>query len=422
MYPNPSPSPHAHDALDSHPARPSLRAVEQASAESVRDVLPRGRGNLVLQAGAVGRLVALTWQRFSLRRALAMAIYTPLFFGLFAFNYVCNALDDVAFPTWRRTRVHKPVFIFANPRSGTTLLHRLLSLDEARFCTVKLYQTVFGSVVFYKLLAAIRWVDQRVFFGLIRLLTVDLGNWLFFKSRWEDIHELGFDKPEEDECTFVYAMHTPTTMLLSPFPEQLRDLAWLDTRPRAERERLMDYYDGTLRRILFSSGKGRRFLDKNVFFSPRIKTMAARFPDATFVYLVRHPYDGLGSFLSMFYAAWKTHSPDIQKDSPEAKALARFGMDYLRYALELQRELPADRFVVIRYDELVADPKGTVEALYERLGEPMDAAFAEKLVAATSKQREHSSKHEYSLEEYGLTEAEVYAELRDVFDAYGFQP
>ena len=236
------------------------------------------------------------------------------------------------------------------------------------------------------------------------------------------IHEMGFDKAEEDECTFVYAMHTPTTMLLSPFPEQLRDLAWLDACPREERERLMDYYDGSLRRILFSSGNGRRFLNKNVFFSPRIKTMLGRFPDATFVYLVRHPYDGLGSFLSMFYAAWKTHSPDIQKDSPEAKALARFGMDYLRYALELQRELPADRFVVIRYDELVADPKGTVEALYERLGEPMDAAFAEKLVAATSKQREHSSKHEYSLEEYGLTEAEVYAELRDVFDAYGFQP
>jgi hypothetical protein len=184
----------------------------------------------------------------------------------------------------------------------------------------------------------------------------------------------------------------------------------------------MDYYDGTLRRILFSSGQGRRFLNKNVFFSPRIKTMHARFPDATFVYLVRHPYDGLGSFLSMFYAAWKTHSPDIQKDSPEAKALARFGMDYLRYALELQRELPADRFVVIRYDELVADPKGTVEALYKRLGEPLDEAFAEKLLAATSRQREHSSKHEYSLEEYGLTEAEVYAELRGVFDAYGFQP
>jgi hypothetical protein len=57
-----------------------------------------------------------------------------------------------------------------------------------------------------------------------------------------------------------------------------------------------------------------------------------------------------------------------------------------------------------------------------RLGEPLDEAFADKLVAATSRQREHSSKHEYSLEEYGLTEAEVYAELRDVFDAYGFQP
>ncbi|MCA9579205.1 MAG: sulfotransferase [Polyangiales bacterium] len=417
-----SPTTHAHEPLDSGSSRPSLHSLELAATPAVRDVLPRGRGNLVLQPGAVARLLTLTAQRFSLRRAFAVAIYTPLYFALFAFNYACNALDDVLFPTWRRTRVKRPVFIFANPRSGTTLLHRLLSLDEARWTTVKLYQTVFGSVVVYKLLAAIRWVDQRFFFGLLRKLTVDLGNWLFFESRWEDIHEMGFDKAEEDECTFVYAMHTPTTMLLSPFPEQLRDLAWLDACPREERERLMDYYDGSLRRILFSSGNGRRFLNKNVFFSPRIKTMLGRFPDATFVYLVRHPYDGLGSFLSMFYAAWKTHSPDIQKDSPEAKALARFGMDYLRYALTLQRELPADRFVVIRYDELVADPQGTVAALYERLGEPVDDAFRAKLVAATSRQRAHASKHAYSLEEYGLTEAEVYAELRDVFEAYGFEP
>ena len=381
---------------------------------------------MALLPGAFRTLARLTWERFGLRRGLAFATYSVLWAVLRSMVWASSALDDLLFPAWREARVERPVFIFANPRSGTTMLHRLLSLDESRWSTVKLYQTLFASVTFHRLFAGLATLDQRLCFGLVRRCTVGLLNWLFFESRWKDIHEMGLDKAEEDECTFVYSMHTPTAMLLSPFPDELRDLAWLDARPPAEREEVMDHYEGTLRRLIHAESLGdtegrRRYLNKNVFFTPRIRTLAERFPDATFVYLVRHPYDGLGSFLSMFYAAWKTHSPDIDKNSPEAKALARFGMDYLRYALELERSLPRDRFVRIRYDELVADPKATVERLYARLGEHVDPFFAARLEAATAQQRRHQSRHRYSLEEYGLTEAEVYGELRDVFEAYGFQ-
>lgn len=420
MHGSPQIHPSAGDeSLSSQPAEGYSDAHLAPPTSS--DVLPRGRGNIALQTGAIRRLFQVTFRHLSIRRAFAFFLYTLLWGSVRSVMKITSLLDDIFFPAWRRTRVTKPVFIFANPRSGTTMLHRLLSLDHERWATVKLYQTLFASVVWHKLFAACRWVDERVFFGLLRKVTVDLGNWLFFKSRWEDIHEMGFDKAEEDEATFVFSMHTPTTMLLSPFPDELRDLAWMDALPYAEKQAAMDHYEGSLRRLLHSHGEGRRFLNKNVFFSPRIKTMHARFPDATFVYLVRHPYDGLGSFLSMFYAAWKTHSPDIDKNSPEAKQLARFGMDYLRYALELQRELPPERFVVIRYDELVQNPKRVVSDLYQHLGEEMSGSFDALLTDATSLQREHRSKHEYSLEEYGLTEDEVYEELKDVFEAYGFE-
>lgn len=395
-----------------------------SAAGSNRD-LERGEGRFTLVGGVVPRLAHVGRTRFTVRRTLALLTYGVLWSGLRGLMSIAHRLDDVLFPRWRTARVERPVFIFANPRSGTTMLHRLLSFDTERWTTVKLYQTLFGAVVWHKLFRAVGAFDRRFCLGLIRKSTVGLGNWLFFKSRWEDIHKMGFDEPEEDECTFVYTMHTPTTMLLSPFPEELREFAWLDELPRPQREAMMDCYDGMLRRLMHVEGEGkhgkRRFLNKNVFFTPRIKTMHDRFPDATFVYLVRHPYQGLGSFLSMFYAAWKTHSPDIDKNSPEAKALARFGMDYLRYALELQAELPEDRFVVIKYDDLVADPRGTVESLYAKLGEPVSEEFAARLAEATSQQRTHKSNHAYSLEEYGLTEQEVYAELKDVFEAYGFE-
>src|SRR5215813_6840864 len=63
------------------------------------------------------------------------------------FNGCALWLDYLVFPAFRQTRIEKPVFVFANPRSGTTLFHRLLSMDTERFATVKLYQTIFPSVL-----------------------------------------------------------------------------------------------------------------------------------------------------------------------------------------------------------------------------------------------------------------------------------
>jgi len=39
-------------------------------------------------------------------------------------------------------KIEAPVFIFGNARSGTTLLHSLMSLDEERFASMKLYQSI----------------------------------------------------------------------------------------------------------------------------------------------------------------------------------------------------------------------------------------------------------------------------------------
>ena len=52
-----------------------------------------------------------------------------------------HRLDDKLFPGWRRTEVKEPVFIFAGARSGTTLLHRLLTLDESRALLLELGAT-----------------------------------------------------------------------------------------------------------------------------------------------------------------------------------------------------------------------------------------------------------------------------------------
>ena len=114
--------------------------------------------------------------------------------------------------------------------------------------------------------------------------------------------------------------------------------------------------------------------------------------------------------------------PEIGTDSPEARALARLAIDYYRYALDGRRSIPEDHFITVRYDDLALRPADTVESIYERLGLEMSPSFRERLDEAVVGHRAFASQHSYSLQEFGLSEEEIYQELHDIFEEFGFEP
>ena len=65
---------------------------------------------------------------------------------------IFRLLDEVFFIGYRKTKVEKPVFIISNPRSGTTYLHRLMTLDEERYAFFLTYNTIGNSSLFYCLI------------------------------------------------------------------------------------------------------------------------------------------------------------------------------------------------------------------------------------------------------------------------------
>src|SRR5690606_3396109 len=107
--------------------------------------------------------------------------------------------------------------------------------------------------------------------------------------------------------------------------------------------------------------------------------------------------------------AWRTHSPDIGKTSPEIRQLLHVGYENYRYALELSRSLPKDRMIIRRYEDLVENPKEFVEGLYAWLGQDMSEAFRQRLEAATSAQKLYERPYGHKLEHFGISEAEVAA-------------
>jgi hypothetical protein len=367
----------------------------------------------------LSEVTSVARRHWSLRRAWTWAGFALAFGLIRSVLWVARKVDDVQWPEIANQKVERPVFIFAIARSGTTLLHRLMSLDEERFASFKLYQSVFCAVSLRRLVDVLERADRRLPGSPLRRC-VDGINAIFFRG-WDGIHEMGIDKAEEDEGLFALCLQTPSIALLMPWLEELPSTYWFDDQPAEERDRFLDVYEDALRRHLFASGGGRTLLNKNALFAPRLRSIFERFPDARFIYVIRHPYDTLPSFLNLFHDKWRTHSPEIAKDSPEAHAIARLAVAYLRYGLDCRKFIPADRLIVVRYDDLVADPHATVERIYSLLGVPLDDAFAARLREATRDQRSFVSEHRYSLEEFGLSREAIFEELKEVFEEFGFE-
>ncbi len=327
-------------------------------------------------------------------------------------------LDRLLFPGFRRTPVAAPLFILAAPRSGTTFLHRLLSQDQDHFAHFRLVDMIFPAVVYQRLFAALARIDRRIggllARGLGRVERLCFGG-------WEDRHPMGFTRPEEDEALFALTLTSEAVYLLCPRVGALPPVAFLDQLPPAARRGTMRFYRESARRRLFAAGGDRALLAKSTGGAGRIRSLLETFPDARIVHLVRHPAETLPSHVSVFYPVWAWHSPEIARLSPETEAYAEVAVDWYR-AMHEARDLLASRGALhIRYVDLVADPVATVERIYAHFGLQLGSGYRARLTAAARSAQDYTSRHTYTLAEYGLSPAWVRARLGDIIDAYGLE-
>jgi hypothetical protein len=365
-------------------------------------------------------VLTFTKRRLSWRRLL---FFPPAMLVYLVFRLVVRlgqGLDDLFFRGYRAQPVRSPVFVIAFPRSGTTFLHRLMCLDEEQFTYHRTYQTLLPAVSLYKLVGAFTALDRRVTALVPRLIRG--FNQLF--SGWRGIHSIGLQRAEEDEGLFLYPLYTPVFYMLFPFMERFRELEFVDDLAPELRQRIMDFYQGCLQRHMYAERQdgeieARTLLVKNVHSTGRIRSILQRFPGARFVFIMRNPVQAIPSLLSLYYAAWKMHSPDLPKQSPESQALARMGYRYYRYVREICQELAPEQYICVGFEALIQRPEGTIERIYDHLKLPLSEAYRSRLQAALREQATHRSNHRYSLEEYGLDAQEVYEELRDVFELLG---
>ena len=74
-----------------------------------------------------------------------------------------------------------------------------------------------------------------------------------------------------------------------------------------------------------------------------------------------------------------------------------------------------------RYDELVAEPKQTIEKIYRELNLPLTPEYESVLSAEQEQARRHRGSHAYGLDEFGLGAGEIRAALGELFERFHWQ-
>jgi hypothetical protein len=362
----------------------------------------------------LGKIIYYSYRRFNLRVWLLSVFFIFQFLLNQVIHLLFRLLDEIFFFRYKNVKIKGPVFIIANPRSGTTYLHRLISKDDDRFTYTKFAHTFFMTASFTKFANLVKWIDSHTG-HLIRnsLNKIDEIFW----GGWDNIHSMGFNKAEEDELPFAQTMMSIGVFIPFPYYHLIQGTKFLDKEPLSVRKGVMDFYESCIKRFVYATGEKKTYLSKNVMSTGRFKSILERFPDAKIIYIARHPYEALPSLTSMFSVMYGA----TEDDELARQALSEHGIQLYEYLAEMKQDIPASQFLALKYDDLCAKPKETVLKVYEHFDWHATEEFTRMLDGEQERQKNYQSTHEYSLDQYNLSKEYIYERLFDIFLEFGFE-
>ena len=293
-------------------------------------------------------LALLARNRFAIswRRLHIVAGATPTT----AFNSVCALAQRAIFGRRiARTEIRQPpIFIIGHWRSGTTLLHELLVLDP-RFT----FPTTYECFAPNQSLVTSWFVEPYM-------------KWLIPRQRPMDNMAAGWDRPQEDEFALAnMGVGSPYTRLAFPNrPQNEEFLDLQDVSPPAL-ARWKAGFTRFLRTITVRSD--RPIVLKSPPHTARVKLLLELFPEARFIHIVRDPYVVYASTVRLWKSLYDVQGLQLATlDGLEEKVFRDFERMY--GAFFAQKELiPPGHLCEVRYEELVRDPLGQMEAIYDQL-------------------------------------------------------
>lgn len=305
-------------------------------------------------------------------------------------------------PELRRRPVERPMFVLGMPRTGTTLLSYLLDEDPANRSLLR--WEALASVP-PPTSAALR-TDPRVDAAREGQAMLDALNPAF-----KAIHYEAPDGPTECVAVFSQDFKSLLWETVANVPSYGAWLAGTDlTSAYAYHERELQ--------VLQSEAPGRWVL-KSPAHCFGLDALVHRYPDARLVMTHRDPVAVVASVCSLVRSLSGTFS-----DADHTGYIAAHWTDVVADAVDrvadFRRREGDDRFVDVRYDDLLADPIGEVRRIYTHFGDELGDEATRRMAAyvEANPQGVHG-RHRYTLDDLGLDRATLEERFADYRAAFG---
>ncbi len=293
-----------------------------------------------------------------------------------------------------------PLFIIGHWRSGTTFLHELMVHDD-RFTYPTTYQCF-----------------APLHFLLTEWFLAGYCGFLLPKRRPMDNMLAGWQRPQEDEFALLtMGERTPYRRMAFPNNEAV-DLEYLNMEGLTK-EATRHWSESLVRFVKTITFRyPRRIILKSPTHTGRVQLLSETFPGAKFIHITRDPYALFPSTRRLWQSLDAVQGCQLNKD----ETLDEYVFDAFErmyHGLESQRgALDEQQIIDIRYEDLVADPVGVLQRVYEQL----ELGDFETV-------REKFEKYVESLKDYKTNEHELEPELRNkirqrwaaYFDRYQYE-
>lgn len=319
--------------------------------------------------------------RMAMRQTLVRTLATRL--GL-------EALEDLH-PEVARRPVEAPVFIVGLQRTGTTLLHRLLTCEPT-------LRPLYSWEGLSPLPNAIGLGGPAPPAGGRdpRMRRAELAERAlrYVAPEFFAIHPVEAHAPEEDVLVMDLSFLSPTVDATLHAPSYSRWFWAADQRPAYEMLRRVI-------RVLLWQRPGR-YLGKTPHHLEQLSALFDVFPDAKVIQTHRDPLRVTASYCSMIAHGRRVFSDHV--DAREVgRQLSEGAVRGVTRAMEDRERLGEARFLDVAYANLVADPVEQLRRIYDFLGTELRPATLERMEAfrANNPQHKHGV-HRYRLEDFGI--------------------
>jgi hypothetical protein len=319
--------------------------------------------------------------------------------------------DRAAFPEIQQQKIEAPLIVVGPPRSGSTLLHNLLSLDpdnmapEHWICREPSPPLAKGAPSPERMQRA----DERMSELFELIPDIFVTHPYMIEEGSGALAECGSD---------ILDMVCTSQQMWCLWGGEVYKRYLLE----ADHTAALGFHHDFLQHLQWGNS-GRRWALKGSDHMLWMGELAAQYPDAKLIWTHRDLAQQLGSLASVQSILLGIRGNPVTPEQRHAQGVRAIELQRasIEKAMRARQAIGDDRFLDISYHDMMADPLRTVERIYEWSGLTVSEAHASRIREwlADHNQTKHGV-HKHSPEEFGMDADDINRRFGGYLDRFGF--